>query len=117
MLNKNLPGPFTFVLEANKQVGKSFDYNRKTIGIRIPSDNISVLLPRQIGEPIVTTSIHHEDEVLQYETDPEVLFNRYQHQVDVILDASNGAQEGSTVVDATNEEPHIIRQGMGQLVL
>lgn len=117
LLNKNLPGPFTFVLQANKQVSNFFDYNKKTIGIRIPSDEISVELPKLIGEPVITTSIHHEDEILQYETNPEMLFNKYQHHVDVMLDASSGAQEGSTVVDVTNEEPAIIRQGLGELAM
>jgi tRNA threonylcarbamoyl adenosine modification protein (Sua5/YciO/YrdC/YwlC family) len=115
MLKNNLPGPFTFILEANKQVSKWFSGNKKTIGIRVPDNIIVQQLVSNLGVPLVVTTIHHDDKVVQYMTDPEEIFEKFQYKVDAVIDAGAGGNEPSTVVDCTQDEPLIIRQGKGIL--
>lgn len=115
LLNKNLPGPFTFILQANNKLPKLFDTNRKTIGIRIPDNTILQRITDQLGRPLVTTSIHDEDEILEYSTDPELIKERYEKMVDLIIDGGMGNLKPSTVVDCSTEVPEIIREGIGEL--
>lgn len=115
LLNKNLPGPFTFILQANNYLPKLFDTNRKTIGIRIPNNNILQEITSTLGRPIVTTSIHDEDEILEYSTDPELIRERYEKVVDLVIDGGVGNIEPSTVVDCSTDQPEIIREGIGEL--
>jgi tRNA threonylcarbamoyl adenosine modification protein (Sua5/YciO/YrdC/YwlC family) len=114
-LNKNLPGPFTFILNASNQIPKLFDSNKKEIGIRIPDNEICLEIVRNLGVPLVTTSIHHEDEIVEYITDPEQIFEKFEHQVDMVIDGGIGNNEPSTVVDCTQDELEILRQGIGEL--
>lgn len=114
-LNKNLPGPFTFILNASNQIPKLFDSNKKEIGIRIPDNEICLEIARNLGVPLVTTSIHHEDEIVEYITDPEQIFEKFEHQVDLVIDGGMGNNEPSTVVDCTQDELEIMRQGIGEL--
>lgn len=114
-LNKNLPGPFTFILNASNQIPKLFDSNKKEIGIRIPDNEICLEIVKLLGVPMVTTSIHHDDEIVEYITDPELIFEKFEHQVDLVIDGGMGNNQPSTVVDCTNDELDIVRQGIGEL--
>ncbi|MEZ7930705.1 MAG: L-threonylcarbamoyladenylate synthase [Flavobacteriales bacterium] len=114
-LNKNLPGPFTFILNASNKIPKLFDNNKKEIGIRIPDNNITLELVEMLGVPLVTTSIHNEDEMIEYITDPEQIFNNYKNQVDLVIDGGIGNNEPSTVIDCTKDDLEILRQGIGEL--
>jgi len=115
ILNKNLPGPFTFILEATNKIPKLFDSKKKTIGIRIPAHNIVVEIVKELGHPIVTTSIHDEDEILEYSTDPAIIAGNWGNKVDVLIDGGYGNNVPSTVVDLT-DGVDIIREGIGELV-
>ncbi len=115
LMRKNLPGPFTFILNANNKVPKIFQSKKKTIGIRIPDNNILASIIEELGHPLVTTSIHDDDEILEYTTDPELINERYSDKVDLIIDGGYGDNEASTVVDCTGDEPVILRQEKGFL--
>lgn len=115
MMKKGLPGPFTFILEASNVVPKILHSNKKTIGIRVPAHEIPRLLVEELGHPILTTSIRDEDDVIEYSTDPELIFEKYQHLVDLVIDGGYGQNMASTILDCTGDEVVIIRQGIGQL--
>lgn len=117
LLKRNLPGPFTFIVQANSQIPKMFKNKKKTVGIRIPDSNIILELVRELGRPIITTSIHDPDEIIEYTTDPELIHEKYSDFVDVVIDGGFGNNEASTVVDCTGDEFEIIRQGLGILEL
>ena len=116
LMKKNLPGPFTFILNTTSTLPKIYK-NRKTVGIRVPDNNIIREIVRNLGNPIMTTSIKDDDEVVEYITDPELIEERYGHLVDVIVDGGYGGIEGSTIVDCSDSEYDIIRQGKGELIL
>ncbi|HNW57394.1 MAG TPA: L-threonylcarbamoyladenylate synthase [Bacteroidales bacterium] len=113
LLKRNLPGPFTFIVHANNQIPKIFKNKKKTVGIRIPDNNIVLELVRELGRPIVTTSIHDEDEVIEYTTDPELIYEKYRDFADAVVDGGAGKNEASTIVDCTGEDVEIVRQGLG----
>lgn len=115
LLKKNLPGPFTFILDANNNVPKYFKGKKKTVGIRIPDNNIIREIVAELGNPILSTSIYDEDEILEYTTDPELIYEKYQEMVDIVIDGGPGELLPSTIVDCSNNEIEIIRQGKGQL--
>jgi tRNA threonylcarbamoyl adenosine modification protein (Sua5/YciO/YrdC/YwlC family) len=117
LLKRNLPGPFTFIVHANTQIPKLFKNRKKTVGIRIPDNNIVLELVRELGRPIITTSIHDPDEILEYTTDPELIYEKYRDFTDAVIDGGYGKNEASTIVDCTGEEIEIIRQGPGILEL
>ncbi|MBI3135208.1 MAG: threonylcarbamoyl-AMP synthase [Bacteroidetes bacterium] len=117
ILNKNLPGPFTFILEASARIPKLFETNKKTVGIRIPNHKIVQEIVRQLGHPLVTGSLHDEDAILEYSTDPDMIFEKWNNMVDAIIDGGYGKKEPSTVVDLSGDELTIIRQGIGELQL
>ena len=117
LLKRNLPGPFTFIVQANNQIPKLFKNKKKTVGIRIPDNNIVLELVRELGRPIITTSIHDPDEIIEYTTDPELIHEKYIDIVDAVIDGGFGNNEASTVVDCTGDEIEIIRQGLGILEL
>ena len=110
-MKKNLPGPFTFILHANNQVPKIFKTKKKTIGIRIPDNNIVLEMVRRLGRPIITTSIHDPDAVIEYTTDPELIFEKYRDLVDIVIDGGYGKNEASTVIDCCCKRR--IRAGQG----
>jgi tRNA threonylcarbamoyl adenosine modification protein (Sua5/YciO/YrdC/YwlC family) len=115
MMKKGLPGPFTFILEASSVVPKILHSNKKTVGIRVPDHTISRAIVEELGQPILSTSIYDEDEVIEYSTDPELIFEKYQHLVDIVIDGGYGQNVASTILDCTGEDVEIIRQGLGQL--
>lgn len=116
LMKKNLPGAFTFILNTTSSLPKIYK-NKKTVGIRVPDNNIIRELVRCLGNPILTTSVKDDDEVVEYTTDPELIHEKYGDIVDVVIDGGYGGVEGSTVVDCTLGEPEIVRQGKGELVL
>lgn len=113
IMKKVLPGPYTFILDANSSVPKLLNTNKKTVGIRVPDNLIPRLMVKELGNPIVTTSIKDDDEVIEYSTDPELIFEKFQHQVDIIIDGGYGGNVGSTVIRATGEEIEVVREGLG----
>lgn len=115
MLKKALPGPYTFIFSATNKVPKLLSSNKKTAGIRVPDNNIAREIVRQLGNPIVSTSIRDEDEILEYSTDPELIYEKYKDKVDIVIDGGYGGNIASTVVDCTNGEFNVVRQGKGQL--
>jgi tRNA threonylcarbamoyl adenosine modification protein (Sua5/YciO/YrdC/YwlC family) len=115
LLKRNLPGPFTFIVQANSQIPRLFRNKKKTVGIRIPDSSIVLELVRELGVPIITTSIHDPDEVIEYTTDPELIYEKYREFADVVIDGGYGRNEASTIVDCTGEEILIVRQGLGEL--
>lgn len=115
MMKRNLPGAFTFIVEANNNVPKLFKNNKKTIGIRIPDQPIVTNIVRELGCPIITTSIVDEDEISGFMTDPEEINDAYKDKVDIIIDGGFGNKEESTIVDCTDNEIVILREGKGVL--
>ncbi|MCJ7446993.1 MAG: L-threonylcarbamoyladenylate synthase [Bacteroidales bacterium] len=115
LLKRNLPGPFTFIVQANNQIPKMFKNKKKTVGIRIPDNDIVLELVRELGRPIITTSIHDQDEVIEYTTDPELIHEKFRGFADIVIDGGSGKNEASTIVDCTGVEIQIIRQGLGVL--
>ncbi len=115
LLKRNLPGPFTFILEANSNVPKYFKGKKKTVGIRMPDNNIVREIVRQLGNPILSTSVYDEDEVLEYTTDPELIHEKFENFADLVIDGGFGDNIPSTVIDCTSDVPEITRQGKGEL--
>lgn len=114
ILKRALPGPYTFILPSNNKLPKGFK-KKKTVGIRVPNNTISKALVVALGNPIVSTSIYDEDELLEYTTDPELIFEKWQKLVDVIIDGGYGGNVASTVVDLSNDEPEVLREGKGAI--
>lgn len=115
LIKKNLPGPFTFVLNANSNVPKLFKNSRKSIGIRVPDNNIIREIVKELGNPIMSTSVHDDDEIMEYITDPELIHEKYSDQVDLVIDGGFGDNRPSTVLDCTTGEPMLLRIGKGVL--
>jgi tRNA threonylcarbamoyl adenosine modification protein (Sua5/YciO/YrdC/YwlC family) len=115
LMKKNLPGPFTFILNATNNLPKIYK-NRKEVGIRIPDDNIIRTLVHELGNPILSTSVRTKDDILQYATDPELIEEEYNNKVNAVIDGGFGGLEPSTIVNCTGDEIEIIRQGKGQLL-
>ncbi|MDR1402514.1 MAG: threonylcarbamoyl-AMP synthase [Tannerellaceae bacterium] len=115
LMRKNLPGPFTFILPTSHELPKIYK-NKKEVGIRVPDNNIVRQLINELGAPIMTTSIRDADEVIEYTTDPELIYEKYENQVDVVIDGGYGGIEPSTIVDCTTDDFEIIRQGKGKLL-
>ena len=114
ILKRALPGPYTFVLPGSTSLPRDFK-KKKTVGIRIPDNNIALALLRELGNPIVSTSIYDEDELLEYTTDPELIFEKWRNLVDVVIDGGYGDNVASTVIDLSTEEPMLLREGKGSL--
>ncbi|WP_114749819.1 L-threonylcarbamoyladenylate synthase [Pleomorphovibrio marinus] len=115
MMKKALPGPFTFILEANNNVPKLLNNKKKTVGIRVPDHLIPRNLVKEFGQPIITTSIRDEDDVIEYSTDPELIYEKYKDQVDIVIDGGYGKNVASTILDCTGETVEVVRQGLGEL--
>lgn len=114
ILKRALPGPYTFILPGNNDLPKEFR-KKKTVGIRVPNNEIIIEIVKMLGNPIVSTSIHDEDEVLEYSTDPELIFEKWQNLVDLVIDGGYGDNIPSTIIDLSGYEPEIIREGKGSL--
>ena len=113
LMRRTLPGPFTYILNANSNVPKIFGNKKKTVGIRIPENNIISEIIKELGNPIMSTSIHDDDEVVEYSTDPELIHEKYDGQVDLVIDGGYGDNHPSTIIDCTGEEILILREGKG----
>ncbi|HPW98533.1 MAG TPA: L-threonylcarbamoyladenylate synthase [Flavobacterium sp.] len=114
ILKRALPGPYTFILPGNNDLPREFR-KKKTVGIRVPANNIALEIVKLLGNPIVSTSIHDDDEVLEYSTDPELIFEKWQNIVDLVIDGGYGDNTPSTIIDLSGYEPEIIREGKGDI--
>ena len=114
LLKSKIPGPFTFILEANKNLPLAYK-GKKTVGIRVPDHPIPQLIVEKLGHPIASTSIKDDDEVIEYSTDPELIAEKYDHLIDIVIDSDYGDNVASTIVDLTSGEPEILREGKGIL--
>lgn len=114
ILKRALPGPYTFILPGNNDLPKEFR-KKKTVGIRVPDNQIVIDIVRMLGNPIVSTSIYDEDEVLEYSTDPELIFEKWQNIVDLVIDGGYGDNVPSTIIDLSGYEPEVVREGKGSL--
>lgn len=114
LMKKHLPGPFTFILPTSSELPKIYK-NRKEVGIRVPDNNIIRTLVKELGNPILTMSVHDDDDMIEYSTDPELIHEKYEDTVDIVIDGGYGGFEASTVVDCTTDYFEIIRQGKGIL--
>jgi tRNA threonylcarbamoyl adenosine modification protein (Sua5/YciO/YrdC/YwlC family) len=114
ILKKALPGPYTFVLPSSTSLPKAFK-NKKTVGIRIPDNNIIRELVKKLGNPIVSTSIYDEDDLLEYTTDPELIYEKWGNKVDIVIDGGYGSNIPSTVIDLSEGEITVLREGLGSV--
>lgn len=114
ILKRALPGAYTFILPGSKNLPNPFK-KRKTVGIRVPDNPIILELVSALGNPIVSTSIRDEDDILEYTTDPELIFEKWRHLVDIVIDGGYGDNEASTVIDLSEDEPIVVREGKGSL--
>ena len=114
LLKRALPGPYTFILPGNNDLPKVFK-NKKTVGIRVPDNSIIRAIIKELGNPIISTSIHDDDEIIEYSTDPELIFEKWQNKVDMVIDGGYGDNIPSTIIDLSGNEPEVIREGKGSL--
>jgi tRNA threonylcarbamoyl adenosine modification protein (Sua5/YciO/YrdC/YwlC family) len=114
LLKRALPGPYTFILPGNNNLPKEFK-KKTTVGIRVPDNAIALEIVKLLGNPIVSTSIHDEDDVIEYTTDPELIFEKWQNLVDMVIDGGYGDNVGSTIIDLSGDEPIVVREGKGSL--
>ena len=115
LMKKCLPGPYTFILESSSKVPKILNVKKKTIGIRVPDNNIPREIVRILENPIITTSIHDDDDIVDYTTDPSLIYDEFENRVDIIIDGGYGHNQPSTVIDCTTDFPEVIREGMGDI--
>lgn len=115
VLKKALPGPFTFIFNASGNVPKLLSSNKKTVGIRVPDNNIARQIVKLLGNPLLSTSIHDEDDIIEYTTDPELIYEKYEDKVDLVIDGGYGDNVASTVIDCTSGDFEIIREGKGNI--
>lgn len=115
IMKRVLPGPYTFILNANNNVPQLLQRNKKTVGIRVPNNNIPTTIVKLLGNPILTTSVHDDDELIEYTTDPELIHEKFGNLVDIVIDGGYGGNIPSTVVDCTTDEPIIVREGLGDI--
>ena len=113
VMRRSLPGPYTFILQATNTVPKLFKSKKKTVGIRVPDNNIALEIVKALGNPLLSTSIHKDDDLLAYPTDASLIFERYKNVTDITVDGGYGKSEESTIIDCTGNEPEIIREGLG----
>jgi tRNA threonylcarbamoyl adenosine modification protein (Sua5/YciO/YrdC/YwlC family) len=116
LMRRNLPGPFTFILEANNNVPRYFKGKKKTVGIRVPNNTIIREIVHELGNPIFSSSIHDKDEILAYTTDPELIHEDWSEKVDIVIDGGYGDNEVSTIVDCSTDDIIILRKGKGELI-
>ena len=114
ILKRALPGPYTFILPGNNNLPKEFK-KKTTVGIRVPNNSIALEIVKLLGNPIVSTSIRDEDDVIEYTTDPELIFEKWQNLVDLVIDGGYGHNVASTIIDLSGDEPIVVREGKGSL--
>ena len=115
LMHRLLPGPYTFILNANKTIQRLFAYKKKEVGIRVPNHAIPRAIVQELGHPILSASIKNEDEILEYMTDPEEIYYEYKDIVDIVIDGGAGMNEPSTIINYTDKEPFLVRQGLGPI--
>jgi len=115
MMKRTLPGPYTYILDANSNVPKILGIKKKTVGIRIPDNPILLEILKELGTPIMSTSVHDDDEIVEYTTDPELIHERYQDLVDLVIDGGFGGNIPSTIINCTGEELVVVREGKGEI--
>jgi tRNA threonylcarbamoyl adenosine modification protein (Sua5/YciO/YrdC/YwlC family) len=115
LMRRSLPGPYTFILNAGNNLPKILGYKKKTVGIRIPENDILLEIIQELGHPLMSTSVHDDDEVLEYLTDPELIHERYENRVDLVVDGGYGDNTPSTIIDCTGEEILMVREGKGEI--
>ncbi|MBX7095569.1 MAG: threonylcarbamoyl-AMP synthase [Flavobacteriales bacterium] len=113
IMKKALPGPYTFILEASNKIPKFFNNNKRSVGIRVPNNAIVRMIVKELGHPIISTSVHDDDEVIEYTTDPELIHEKYDKAVDLVIAGGYGKNEASTIIDCTDGYPEVIREGIG----
>lgn len=113
IMKKVLPGPYTFILNSNSSVPKILNAKKKTVGIRVPDNNIPRQIVKELGHPIITSSIQGEDNVIEYSTDPSLIFEKYENLVDIVIDGGYGGNVPSTVIDCSKDYIEIVREGLG----
>jgi tRNA threonylcarbamoyl adenosine modification protein (Sua5/YciO/YrdC/YwlC family) len=116
LMKSVLPGPYTFILNGSKNIPKIFSDRKKTIGIRVPANDIALTIVRELGRPIIATSVHDDDEVLDYTTDPELIHEKFEREVDIVIDGGPGGLEPSTILDCTGNEIVLVREGKGPIL-
>ena len=117
LIKRYLPGPYTFILNANNNVPKYFKGKKKTVGIRVPDNKVILEIVRVLGNPILSTSVHDDDEIIDYTTDPELIHEKFKDLVDLVIDNGYGGNNPSTVIDCTNDVPVVIRKGKGEFIV
>ncbi len=115
LMKSSLPGAFTFILNANKKVPKIFDFNKSSIGIRVPDNHIARTLVQELGNPLIATSVYDNGNGREYLTDPSLIHEQYEKLVDIVIDGGLGSDDASTVIDATGKEPVLERDGKGEV--
>lgn len=114
ILKRALPGPYTFILPGSKNLPNPFK-KRKTVGIRVPDNSITLAIVRALGRPLMSTSIRDEDDIIEYTTDPELIYEKWANLVDLVIDGGYGGNEGSTIIDLSKDAPVVLREGKGSL--
>ncbi len=117
VMRKALPGPFTFILEANSNVPKLFKHKKNTVGIRVPDNNICRQIVHKLGHPLLSSSVKDDDSIIEYITDPELIFEKFNDKVDLVINGGYGKNEASTIVDCSDGSFNILREGPGDLDL
>lgn len=115
VMKKALPGPFTFILNSNSSVPKILNAKKKSVGIRVPDHNIPRAIVKELGNPIVTTSIRDEDEIIEYSTDPSLIYEKFVNLVDIVIDGGYGGNVASTIIDCTQDTFEVVREGKGDI--
>ena len=113
IMKKTLPGPYTYILEAGNKLSKLLNKKKKTVGVRIPNNNIPLDIVKELGNPLITTSLKDEDEIVEYSTNPENIFDKYENIVEIVIDGGVGGNIPSTVVDCSEGVPVVTREGLG----
>lgn len=116
LMKRNLPGPFTFILNANNNIPKIFKTNRKTLGIRVPKHNIPLEIVKKLENPIISSSVKDNDKIIEYSTDPEIMYDKFKNLVDIVIDGGFTGNLPSTILDCTKSDFEIIRQGKGNII-
>jgi tRNA threonylcarbamoyl adenosine modification protein (Sua5/YciO/YrdC/YwlC family) len=117
IIKKAVPGPYTFILHSSSKLPKLLNSSKKTVGFRVPDHNVPRIIVEQLGHPIITTSIRDDDEIIEYSTDPELIFEKFRDIVDVVIDGGYGKNTPSTIIDFTSGEPVVLREGLGDVEL
>ena len=116
LMKRNLPGPFTFILNANNNIPKIFKTNRKKLGIRVPKHNIPLEIVKKLENPIISSSVKENDKIIEYITDPEIMYDKFKNLVDIVIDSGFTGYLPSTIIDCTKSDFEIIRQGKGNII-